>query len=140
MLDFDRLLAQQAATLGAITRFMGVPALPDARLPHDNERYTPHKVVTIDCATLRLLSSLYAPWNALLVDLLRQDQQAGGAPPEEPPFGGFVSQVPCQEGAEISAKQKDRLATLAGLPSPRAPAPWTSRPAFVPASHGRWSA
>ena len=116
VLDFDRLVARPDDVLPRVTSFMGLPALQKNELPHENELPYDRKVDVISCDTARTLYSVYSEWNDRLVRGLREDRELGIAPPQEPPFEGFTTSVPCkkeehiwlEDDQEEQAKQEDQ--------------------------------
>ena len=123
VMDFDELIKEGA--LDSVTDFMGLPRLADPTLPHKNAAgecadmrcgkvprfhlaLATHKqpgimppvrattqVDVMSCKTYDVIKTVYAEWNEVLVRGLARDQEKGLAPPQEPPFNGFTSQVQC---------------------------------------------
>ena len=116
VIDFDRLVLQPDDVLPRVTSFMGLPTLRKNELPHENEQQYARKVDVISCDTARTLYSVYSEWNERLVRGLREDRELGIAPPQEPPFEGFTTSVPCkkeehiwlEEDQEEQAEQEDQ--------------------------------
>ena len=61
----------------------------------------------MSCETFKLLDSVYAEWNDVLVRGLQRDRARNISPPQEPWFTGFTSKVECAEEEVFSRGDDD---------------------------------
>ena len=105
VLDFDRLAARPDDMLPRVTSFMGLSALRNNELPHENGQDFGRKVDVISCGTSQTLHGVFREWNDRLVRALREDHERGDAPPQEPLFEGFNTTVPCANEEHVLEEQ-----------------------------------
>lgn len=107
IMDFDRLLKNQATYIEKLVHFYGLPYHGNEgrlqKLPKENEKPFDGKVKTISCDTLLRLDSIWGPYNKDLFQYLMDTRES--APIQEKGMyhenESFLSKATCESGGEV---------------------------------------